>query len=264
MAFSADSKRLATSSWEEFIRLWDVSSGICTQIFEGHTQFVTAVVFSSDSRLIASSSHDRSVRLWRVDDGQCIRTLKGNMGPTTSVAFSIDSMFVALASSSDGSVSVWRLDNGQCIKRYTCNANSVKSIAFAADLTLLACISDFGTIILWQNEASQPIQEITVSASPSHLEFEPGNDHIITDTGSICIHGRILSDESTTHAPIPHSCGYHMSGDRCWLMWQESKILWLPASYRARRSIILGSTVATTSTSGRLVIFRLPDREPLQ
>ncbi|KAM5523909.1 vegetative incompatibility protein HET-E-1 [Fusarium oxysporum f. sp. phaseoli] len=264
MAFSADSKRLATSSWEEFIRLWDVSSGICTQIFEGHTQSITAVVFSSDSRLIASSSHDRSVRLWRVDDGQCIRTLKGNMGPTTSVAFSIDSMFVALASSSDGSVSVWRVDNGQCIKRYTCNANSVKSIAFAADLTLLACISDFGTIILWQNEASQPIQEITVSASPSHLEFEPGNDHIITDTGSICIHGRILSDESTTHAPIPHSCGYHMSGDRCWLMWQESKILWLPASYRARRSIILGSTVATTSTSGRLVIFRLPDREPLQ
>jgi hypothetical protein len=131
-------------------------------------------------------------------------------------------------------------------------------------LTLLACISDSGTIIVWQDEDSQPMQKITASASPSHLEFEPGNDHIITDTGSICIHGPILSEDGTTHVPISHSCGYHMSGDRSWLMWQESKVLWLPVSYRARRSIVLGSTVATSSTSGKLVIFRLPDGEPVR
>ncbi|EXM17739.1 hypothetical protein FOTG_14114 [Fusarium oxysporum f. sp. vasinfectum 25433] len=229
LTFFPSSRLLVTAIYSE-IQVWDIATGECIQELSGHRDWVTHVAFSPDSKLMASASEDETVRLWQVgdderirnknssdgsilawtvstnraliasvsndhvqlwrtDNGECTQKLKGHDDSILSVTFSPNTRFLA-SSSYDGTVRLWKVDTGECLQTLEGH-----SIAFAADLTLLACISDFGTIILWQNEASQPIQEITVSASPSHLEFEPGNDHIITDTGSICIHGRIPSDE---------------------------------------------------------------------
>src|SRR5262249_1621490 len=69
IAFSPDSRYLASSSLDKTIRLWDVSNQKNVFAFRGHASGVTCVVFSPDGRYVASASMDHTVRLWNTESG---------------------------------------------------------------------------------------------------------------------------------------------------------------------------------------------------
>ena len=64
VCFSPDGRRLASGSWDNTMRLWDVETGACVKTLEGHGQFVLSVCFSPDGKQLASGSDDKTVRLW--------------------------------------------------------------------------------------------------------------------------------------------------------------------------------------------------------
>jgi WD40 repeat protein len=65
IAFSPDSKYIASGSNDKTIKLWDLT-GQCKRTIEGHTDQITAVAFSPDGEQIASSSYDSTIKLWNV------------------------------------------------------------------------------------------------------------------------------------------------------------------------------------------------------
>src|SRR5271155_5445632 len=62
VAFSHDSARLASASYDDTVKIWDASSGECLQTLEGHSNCVSSVAFSHDSARLASASFDNTVK----------------------------------------------------------------------------------------------------------------------------------------------------------------------------------------------------------
>ena len=70
--FSPDGKYVATASYDNTARLWDVSTG--KQIFVlNHDGPVNNVVFSPDGKYVATASDDKTARLWICDTEDFIK-----------------------------------------------------------------------------------------------------------------------------------------------------------------------------------------------
>jgi hypothetical protein len=89
-AFGPDGKSALTGCQDNTVRLWDVETGRCLQVLEGHRNCVFSVAWSVDHLKALSGSGDNTVRLWDMDSGCCLRVLGGHTGHVMSVAFSAD------------------------------------------------------------------------------------------------------------------------------------------------------------------------------
>ena len=49
------------------VRVWEVSTGRCLRVLQGHTGSVTGVSLSADGRFALSGSSDHTVRVWELD-----------------------------------------------------------------------------------------------------------------------------------------------------------------------------------------------------
>ena len=67
VVFSTDGRWALSGSSDKTLRLWDVASGRCMRIFEGHTDKVTSLALSADEHWLLSGSADRTVRVWELD-----------------------------------------------------------------------------------------------------------------------------------------------------------------------------------------------------
>ena len=93
VAFSQDSKRIVSGSYDQTIRVWDAETGeVVVGPLKGHTDWVTSVAFSQDSKHIVSGSHDKTIQVWDAETGEVVvGPLKGHTDRVTSVTFSQDS-----------------------------------------------------------------------------------------------------------------------------------------------------------------------------
>jgi WD40 repeat protein len=73
--FSPDGTRLVSGSHDRTVRLWDVRTGECLKVLQGHDNWVWSVAFSLDGHSIASASQDETIKLWDAKTGDCLKTL---------------------------------------------------------------------------------------------------------------------------------------------------------------------------------------------
>ena len=64
VAFSPDGRRIATSSFDRTIKLWETETGQEVFTLRGHTSGVLSVAFSPDGRQLASGSIDSTAKVW--------------------------------------------------------------------------------------------------------------------------------------------------------------------------------------------------------
>src|SRR5205814_7553860 len=120
VAFSPDSKTLASASYDGALKLWDMATGKERATLGEYKGCLGCVAFSHDGKTLASGAIGspvyfpdlKDVKLWDVATGKVRTTLKGHTGHVHSVAFSPDGKTLASASGDD-TVRVWDVITAQ-------------------------------------------------------------------------------------------------------------------------------------------------------
>jgi WD40 repeat protein len=107
VSFSPDGTQLATSCYDEKIRLFNVATG-AVRLLNGHTDSVVELAWSPDGRSLISGSWDKTARIWDVSAGQT-RSILPHSRSALAVAWSPDGRTIATGSS-DKSVRLWGTD----------------------------------------------------------------------------------------------------------------------------------------------------------
>ena len=81
LAFSPDSRVLASGEYDGSISLWGIPSGARVGTLTGHTRAGIALSFSPDGLTLASAADDRTVRLWHLASQRELMSLEGSISP---------------------------------------------------------------------------------------------------------------------------------------------------------------------------------------
>nr|WP_308103391.1 helix-turn-helix domain-containing protein [Streptomyces sichuanensis] len=152
VAYSPDSRMVATASDDHTAKLWDAVSGGLVTTLAGHTDRVADVAFSPDGRLIATAGRDRTAKLWDAATHQLVATLAGHLSSVNSVAFSPDGRTLALASD-DGTVRLWGVDTHRQTAILAEGTSSVRRVTFSPDGRTLAAANSDQKVRLWDTES---------------------------------------------------------------------------------------------------------------
>ncbi len=109
---------LASSSYENFFLIWNLTTNSIQFNLTGHTSDVFGLkLISSD--VLASGSNDKTLKLWNITNGQLIRTLTGH---SNNIYWSIDILSnsqTLVSGSLDQTIKMWNLTTGLCLNSFT-------------------------------------------------------------------------------------------------------------------------------------------------
>ena len=172
VAFSPDGQMLASGSWDQTVRVWDVETEQLLHALTGHTHHVTSVAFSPDGQTLASGSWDGTIRLWNPHTAKSKRTLTEHRAGVTSVAFSPDGRILA-SGGADQTIRLWNTTTWRVENTLTGHTHIVESVAFSPDGDTLASGSRDETIHLWNPNTAKHIKTLTATDTVNRLAFSP-------------------------------------------------------------------------------------------
>jgi len=106
VAFSPDSRRILTTSFDQIVRVWDAATGTRLHDLVGHGNIVFCAVYSPDGKRIASGGRDNNVRIWDAETFDLVARLGGHEDYIYSLAWRTDSQQL-LSASGDHTVRIW-------------------------------------------------------------------------------------------------------------------------------------------------------------
>jgi WD40 repeat protein len=144
VAYSPDGSRIATSSTDGTVRIWDADSGALLHAL-AHPDGIDAADFSPDGRRLASGALDDAVRVWDVETGALLRTFQDR---AYRLAFTPDGAAIVTASQL-GDLHVRDARTGAEILSAKPHTDRIQQIAFSPDGKTMALASWDRSVSFW-------------------------------------------------------------------------------------------------------------------
>ena len=150
-------KHIITSSKDHTIRLWDVATGDCIAVGEGHTDSVSAVsmyqleaTLLSKQHFVISGGADKILKKWSLNNTKLTATHSVRAHDKEITCVSVAPNDVILASGSqDKSIRLWKSADLTAVATLKGHKRSVWKVSFSpVDRCLVSCSGD-RTVKLW-------------------------------------------------------------------------------------------------------------------
>jgi WD40 repeat protein len=161
MAWSPDSKMLASGGIMTEIRLWDVTTGKEAGRFAESTS-ASALAWSPNAKMVASAWEDENstIHLWDVATGKEIRQLDGkHRDGVKSLAWSPDGKTLT-SGGCDRTIHLWDPETGKEVRSLSGHEGSVESLALSPDGKLLASGGLDKAIRLWDPMTGKQVRRL--------------------------------------------------------------------------------------------------------
>ncbi|HEY5911967.1 MAG TPA: serine/threonine-protein kinase [Verrucomicrobiae bacterium] len=179
IAYSSDSRLLATGSYDGTIRLWDTVAGRELATL-GRGAPVFGVASAPGQNVLATATADGLVRLWDIATRSVLTTLRGHTANVRALSFSPQGL---LASGDEaGVVKLWTLPAAPGIENALVHSGIVNGLAFSPDGQTLASTDPTSDILrLWDLQTKRPREMAKLSRQAAWcLAFAPNGRTLLT------------------------------------------------------------------------------------
>ena len=157
VCWSQDERDVFVGGRDGTVQMWNVQSGLCSQVLRGHDGFVRCLDVSADRRraLSGSGKADYTFRLWDTASARCLRIFEGHADGLYDVALD-STQHRALSGSRDQTVRLWDVESGRCLQVFKGHSYHVHSVVWGADQRRV--LSSSRDIRLWDVESGRCIR----------------------------------------------------------------------------------------------------------
>ena len=193
-----------SASWDNTIRLWNLTTGESEKTLIGHSKDVLSVCFSPDNRLIMSCGRDRSIKLWNTL-GECQYTLdkQGHNDWVSCVRFVPSSETPRIVSCGyDKIVKVWSLNNMNVEYNLVGHTQLVNKVAVSPDGSICASAGKDGKVFIWDLSTGLENFHIDLDDEVTDIAFSPASYILaIATTTGIILYDMDKKEKLATVAP---------------------------------------------------------------
>ncbi|MDE0021885.1 MAG: WD40 repeat domain-containing protein [Candidatus Poribacteria bacterium] len=133
LAFSPNSRMLASNGGDGAIHLWDAETGDLLKKIDSESDDVYCLAFSPDGKTLASGEDDETVRLWDVQTGQLKVDMEGPSDSVTSIAYSPDGRYIVSSRYGNQAAHIWNVHTGQLRRQLNGHGHAIGSAVYSPD-----------------------------------------------------------------------------------------------------------------------------------
>ena len=169
VAFSPDGKSIVTSSYDKFIKIWNIDTGEEIQNMKWKVNSVAIeAVFSPDGKYIVSGHVSGKIKIWDVKTGDGIKSWNGHNSYLISVAISQDGLRI-VSTANDATIKIWDMESNETQNMKT----RVDWCVFSQDKKLIAYPNEEDVIEIYNIETEQKIKLEEREGVVNDLIFSP-------------------------------------------------------------------------------------------
>jgi WD40 repeat protein len=150
LAFSPDSKLLASGHDNGSIRLWELPGLAPLGEIAAHTESVSALCFNAAGTELTSAGDDHLIRTWDSKSQKVLREWRGHTDRIPSLAWRPQGDFLVSAGW-DTTARVWESSSDDPTFLLNAHSDQVNTVVFSPDGNLLACADSDFAIHVWSD-----------------------------------------------------------------------------------------------------------------